>query len=102
MRRPAACRKDRGKFVSGKTKQNAVKSMILTDAEGRVVFCSPVRPGSCAGIAQARQLGLTQLLAGLPGGHVQLDFVFNERLPEAPRAARSYRRPRLNCPWPGS
>jgi hypothetical protein len=66
LRRPAAGRKDRDKFVSGKTKQNAVKSMVFTDAEGRVLFCSPVRPGSCADITQARQLGLSQLLADGP------------------------------------
>ncbi|MFD3586840.1 transposase family protein [Streptomyces sp. NPDC058683] len=66
VRRPAAGRKDRDKFVSGKTKQNAVKSMVLTDADGRVLFCSPVRPGSCADITQARQLGLAQLLADGP------------------------------------
>ncbi|SHH39337.1 Helix-turn-helix of DDE superfamily endonuclease [Streptomyces sp. 3214.6] len=66
VRRPAAGRKDRDTFVSGKTKQNAVKSMILTDAEGRVLFCSPVRRGSCADITQARQLGLAQLLADGP------------------------------------
>ncbi|WP_260327393.1 transposase [Streptomyces sp. TLI_185] len=53
-RRPAAGRKARDKFVSGKTKQNAVKSMVLTDTEGHVPFCSPVRPGSCAYITQAR------------------------------------------------
>ncbi len=46
--------------------QAAVKSMALTDAEGRVLFCSPVRPGSCADITQARQLGLAQLLADGP------------------------------------
>ncbi|TVZ84807.1 DDE superfamily endonuclease [Streptomyces sp. BK340] len=66
VRRPAAGRQDRDKFVSGKTKQNAVKSMVLTDAEGRMLFCSPVRPGSCADITQARQLGLAQLLADGP------------------------------------
>ncbi|MEU9663863.1 transposase family protein, partial [Streptomyces chartreusis] len=66
VRRPAAGRKDRDKFVSGKTKQNAVKSMVVTDAEGRVLFCSPVRPGSCADITQARQLGLATLLADGP------------------------------------
>ncbi|MEV7387917.1 MULTISPECIES: transposase family protein [unclassified Streptomyces] len=66
MRRPAAGRKDRDTFLSGKTKQNAVKSMVLTDTEGRVLFCSPVRPGSCAYITQARQLGLAQLLADGP------------------------------------
>nr|WSZ11970.1 transposase [Streptomyces canus] len=53
VRRPAAGRKDRDKFVSGKTRQNAVKAMVLTDAEGRMLFCGPVRPGSCADITQA-------------------------------------------------
>ncbi|WP_369275898.1 transposase family protein [Streptomyces sp. R11] len=60
----AAGRKDRDKFVSGKTKQNAVKSMVRTAVEGRLLYCSPARPGSCADITQARQLGLVQLLAG--------------------------------------
>ncbi|MFF2225426.1 transposase family protein [Streptomyces globisporus] len=43
VRRPAAGRKDRDKFISGKNKQNAVKSMVVTDAEGRVrvLWCSP-------------------------------------------------------------
>ncbi|WP_405576257.1 transposase family protein [Streptomyces sp. NBC_01092] len=40
--------------------------MVLTDAEGRLLYCSPVRPGSCADITQARQLGLAQLLADSP------------------------------------
>ncbi|WP_329598923.1 transposase [Streptomyces pseudovenezuelae] len=66
VRRPAAGSKDRDKFVSGKTKQNAVKAMVLTDVDGRVLFCSPVWPGSCADITQARQLGLPHLLAGGP------------------------------------
>jgi hypothetical protein len=66
VRRPAAGRKDRDKFVSGKTKQNAVKSMVVTDVEGLLLFCSPVGPGSCADITQARQLGLAQLLADGP------------------------------------
>ncbi|WP_405524372.1 transposase family protein [Streptomyces canus] len=58
--------KDRDRFVSGKTKQNAVKVMVLTDTEERVLFCSPVRPGSCADITQARQLGLVELLMDSP------------------------------------
>ncbi|WUA20911.1 transposase [Streptomyces canus] len=52
VRRPAAGRKDRDRFIFGKTKQNAVKAMVLTDTEGRVLFCSPVRPGSCADITR--------------------------------------------------
>ncbi|MFJ4634044.1 transposase family protein [Streptomyces sp. NPDC088847] len=66
VRRPAAGRKDRNRFVSGKTRQNAVKAMVLTDGAGRMLFCSPVRPGSCADITQARQLGLVQLLVDGP------------------------------------
>ncbi|MFF8534317.1 hypothetical protein ACF07B_20635 [Streptomyces sp. NPDC015532] len=52
-----------------KTEQNAVKSMILTDTEGRVLFCGPVQPGSCAGSTQARQPGPAQLLAHGPAMH---------------------------------
>ncbi|MFJ2893214.1 transposase family protein [Streptomyces sp. NPDC087305] len=33
------------------------------DTTGRMLFCSPVRPGSCADVTQARQLGLVQFLA---------------------------------------
>ncbi|MER5738916.1 transposase family protein [Streptomyces sp. NPDC002262] len=66
VRRPAAGRKDRDTFISGKNKQNAVKTMVLTDQNGRVLFSSPARPGSCADITHARQLGLVKLLADGP------------------------------------
>jgi hypothetical protein len=73
VRRPAVGRKDRDKFVSGKSKQNAVKSMIVTDQDGRVLFCSPTRPGSCADITHARQLGLVRLLADGPAVEILAD-----------------------------
>ncbi|MFE7092942.1 transposase family protein [Streptomyces erythrochromogenes] len=66
VRRPAAGRKDREKFISGKNKQNAVKAMVLTDARGRLLFCSPAQPASCADITHARQLGLVKKLIGSP------------------------------------
>ncbi|MFE0691820.1 transposase family protein [Streptomyces xiamenensis] len=62
VRRPAAGRKDREKFISGKNKQNAAKSMVVTDAAGRLLFCSPSMPASCADITHARKLGLVELL----------------------------------------
>ncbi len=49
VRRPAAGRKDRDRFVSGKNKQNAAKA-VLTNTEGRMLFCSPAQPASCADI----------------------------------------------------
>ncbi|MFF3838255.1 transposase family protein [Streptomyces sp. NPDC001930] len=66
VRRPAAGRKDREKFISGKNKQNAVKSMVVTDADGRLLFCSPAQPASCADITHAHQFGLVELLADGP------------------------------------
>ncbi|WP_408612778.1 transposase family protein [Glycomyces luteolus] len=63
VRRPAEGSPNRDRFVSGKAKQNAVKTMVITDAEGRVLFCSPAEPGSRADITLARQLGLPDLLA---------------------------------------
>ncbi|MGW6613353.1 transposase family protein [Streptomyces erythrochromogenes] len=60
VRRPTVGRKDRKKFISGKNKQNAVKAMVLTDASGRLLFCSPAQPASCADITHARQMGLVK------------------------------------------
>ncbi|MFD5547387.1 transposase family protein [Streptomyces goshikiensis] len=57
-RRPAVGRNDREEFISGKKKQNAVEAMVLTDANCRLLFCSPAQPASCADITHARQMGL--------------------------------------------
>ncbi|MEU2892211.1 transposase family protein [Streptomyces albidoflavus] len=73
VRRPAVGRKDREKFISGKNKQNAVKSMVVTDAEGRLLFCSPAEPASCADITHARKLGLVELLADGPAVEILAD-----------------------------
>ncbi|MFF0554442.1 transposase family protein [Streptomyces sp. NPDC004311] len=73
VRRPAAGRKDRGKSISGKNKQNAVKAMVLTDADGRLLFCSPAQPASCADITHARQSGLFKHLAGGPAMEILAD-----------------------------
>ncbi|MFJ5900870.1 transposase family protein [Streptomyces sp. NPDC093064] len=54
VRRPAIGRKDRDEFISGKSKQNAVKTMVVTDDDGRLLFCSPTQHGSCADITHAR------------------------------------------------
>ncbi|MFC7994484.1 transposase family protein [Streptomyces pilosus] len=66
VRRPAAGRNDRDRFISGKSKQNAIKTMVVTDSDGRVLCCSPAQPGSCADITRTRQLGLVKLLAEGP------------------------------------
>jgi hypothetical protein len=66
VRRPAAGREDRGTFISGRIKQNAVKTLVVTDGDGRVLFCSSAQHGSCADITHARHSGLVRLLDGGP------------------------------------
>ncbi|WP_307129293.1 transposase family protein [Streptomyces aurantiacus] len=73
VRRPAARRKDRDRFISGKNKQNAVTSMVVTDGAGGVLWCSPTEPGSCADITHARQSGLVELLADGPAVEILAD-----------------------------
>ncbi|MDX3434334.1 transposase family protein [Streptomyces sp. ME01-18a] len=73
VRRPAVGRKDRGRFISGKNKQNAVKAMVFTDGDGRLLFRSPPKPGSCADITHARTLGLVKLLTDGPAVEILAD-----------------------------
>ncbi|MFE5947559.1 transposase family protein [Streptomyces sp. NPDC056480] len=47
--------------------------MVVMDGEGRVPWCSPTTPGSCADIVHARQIGLTKLLADGPAAEVLAD-----------------------------
>ncbi|MFC9289371.1 transposase family protein, partial [Streptomyces sp. NPDC057052] len=73
VRRPAAGRKDRDTFISGKNKHNAVTSMVVTDGGGRVLWCSPARPASCADITHARRSGVVGLLADGPAVEILAD-----------------------------
>ncbi|MEU0213387.1 transposase family protein [Streptomyces canus] len=66
VRRPAAGRRE--KSISGKNKQNAVKSMVVTDADGRLLCCSPAESASCADITDARQLALRSPPRTSPAG----------------------------------
>ncbi|BFV56299.1 transposase family protein [Kitasatospora sp. CMC57] len=63
VRRPAAHRRGRNRFVSGKSRMNAMKALVVTDDRGRLLFCGEVRAGSVADITQARDAGLVDLLA---------------------------------------
>ncbi|WP_406162942.1 MULTISPECIES: transposase family protein [unclassified Streptomyces] len=45
VRRPQAHRPGRKAFVSGKKKQNTIKTTSFSDGQGRVLFSGVVRPG---------------------------------------------------------
>ncbi|MFD5161977.1 transposase family protein [Streptomyces hawaiiensis] len=53
--------------------------MVLTDGDGRMLFCSPTGPGSCADITHARQSGLVKLLADGPAVEILADAGYQGR-----------------------
>ncbi|MER7360901.1 transposase family protein [Nonomuraea dietziae] len=65
VRRPAAGTADRARFISGRSRINAMKAMVLTDAHGAVLYCGQVCAGSVADITEARQSGLVELLPAI-------------------------------------
>jgi DDE superfamily endonuclease len=67
VRRPAAHKAGRHRFVSGKARANTVKALVITDAAGRLLFCGQTRPGSIHDLTQVRLAGLVELLALVPG-----------------------------------
>ncbi|WP_030966585.1 transposase family protein, partial [Streptomyces sp. NRRL S-378] len=46
---------------------------VLTDEKGRMLFCSPAEPASCADITHARQLGLVKHLVDGPAVEILAD-----------------------------
>jgi DDE superfamily endonuclease len=63
VRRPATGWAGRHRFVSGKARANTVKALVLTDTDGRLLFCGQTRPGSIHDLTQVRQARLVELLA---------------------------------------
>ncbi|MFD3655267.1 transposase family protein [Streptomyces sp. NPDC058620] len=63
VRRPSAHRGGRSRCISGKSRINAMKARVITDPHGPLLFCGEVWAGSVADITQARDAGLTDLLA---------------------------------------
>lgn len=63
VRRPSAHRGGRSRFISGKSRINAMKALVITDERGRLLFCGETRAGSVADITQPRDAGLVDLLA---------------------------------------
>src|SRR5687768_14169472 len=67
VRRPVAGRAGRRRFVSGKARATTVKALVITDADGRLLFCGQPRPGAIHDLTQVRQAGLVELLALISG-----------------------------------
>ncbi len=72
VRRPAAGRAGRRRFVSGKARANTVKALVITDAAGRLLFCGSAHPAvvrsPARGPGQGRRAEPTMLTVTVQSG----------------------------------
>ncbi|GAA0475716.1 transposase family protein [Streptomyces olivaceiscleroticus] len=73
VRRPAPGTDGRDRYISGKSQQNAVKALVITDAQERLLFGGALKPGSCPDIPQARDAGLVELVGRYRDLHILAD-----------------------------
>jgi hypothetical protein len=73
VRRPAANRPGRRAFVSGKKKQNTIKSTVISDGRGRLLWLGALRPGRMHDVTALRTEGIEDLLRRHPGAAAEVD-----------------------------
>jgi DDE superfamily endonuclease len=73
VRRPKANRPGRRAFVSGKKKQNTGKATIISDDQGRLLWCGAVRPGRMHDVTALRTEGIEDLLRKYPKVKAKVD-----------------------------
>jgi hypothetical protein len=66
VRRPRANRPGRRAFVSGKKKQNTIKTTTISDGRGRTLWAGAVRPGRMHDQTAAKTEGIADLLQHYP------------------------------------
>jgi len=73
VRRPKAGRPGRRAFVSGKKKQNTIKSTVISDGGGRLLWAGAFRPGRMHDVTAARTEGIEALLRAFPDVQAEAD-----------------------------
>ena len=74
VRRPKAGRPGRRAFVSGKKKQNTMKSTVVSDGGGRLLWAGAFRPGRMHDVTAVRTEGIEALLRAFPDVQAEVDF----------------------------
>ncbi|MEY9997630.1 hypothetical protein ABIE67_009749 [Streptomyces sp. V4I8] len=72
VRRPRAGRPGRKAFVSGKKKQNTIKTTTFSDHQGRTLFSGVIRPGRMHDQTAVRTEGIAEQFHQHPMGRRQL------------------------------
>ncbi len=73
VRRPRAGRPGRRAFVSGKKKQNTIKSTVISDDGGRMLWAGAFRPGRMHDATAVRTEGIEDLLRHYPDVQAEVD-----------------------------
>jgi hypothetical protein len=73
VRRPRAGRPGRKAFVSGKKKQNTIKTTTFSDAQGRTLFSGVVRPGRMHDQTAVRTEGIAEQFRRYPEVKAKVD-----------------------------
>ena len=73
VRRPRANRPGRRAFVSGKRKQNTIKTTAIGDGRGRTLWTGAVRPGRMHDQTALKTEGIEELLRRYPTVNIRVD-----------------------------
>ena len=73
VRRPRQGRPGRRAFVSGKLKQNTIKTTVAADHNGATLWCGATRPGRMHDVTAARIEGVDALLDAYPDVKLLVD-----------------------------
>ncbi|MGR8007407.1 transposase family protein [Streptomyces hypolithicus] len=90
VRRPRAGRPGRKAFVSGKKKQNTIKTTTFSDHQGRTLFSGVVRPGRMHDQTAVRTEGIAEQFRLHPYVHAEVDSGYQGLAKEFPSQERVY------------
>jgi hypothetical protein len=106
VRRPKASRPGRRAFVSGKKKQNTIKSTAISDQDGRLLWLGAFRPGRMHDVTALRTDGIEDLLrchpevkAEVDSGYQGLARDFPAQVSAPPRKPRKDASPEETARW---
>lgn len=69
VRRPKTGRAGRKRFVSGKKRQNTEKAAVLSDGQGRLLWCGAIRPDACTTSPRSAPRASKSNCAGTPASN---------------------------------
>ncbi|MGW3696802.1 transposase family protein [Streptomyces sp. NPDC005134] len=99
VRRPRAGRPGRKAFVSGKKKQNTIKTTVFSDAQGRTLFSGVVRPGRMHDQTAVRTEGIAEQFRLCPKVKAEVDEGYRGLANEFPdQVSAPPKKPKADAP----